>query len=381
MSFGHSHPRMHCPTSINFQVSGNSHLCRGRFSHGYSLDLPQSSTQTSGNGKFDVGGTNTEQAIVVFGLGKGGRSYYAINLADPSRSLHQWALCPDEPYNYPATRIKSGQSATPIANMGPLHQHSDRRAGDDSVSRQPANRIWSWMHLLGGGYSDTRIEVALPGSPAGAGLEHQAGPQRPRRRGELRETPFASGTPVARPGQVRVSTGVVPLQYAQGSGLDKRAHFTDIYCSLWALGSNAAQGTTGGYQNFILDSASVDSWVTRQVYSQAVAAGSAWEWADHHPAGSLQHPLFPGGAHHSADRYTRGHRRGICDGRSEQSPGRLFSHYSLEQTGPASSQRAVRSPGQSQQQPQGWFAPWGLRTWRMPAAPVRRSRRPAAPIS
>ncbi len=246
----------------------------------YLLDLPQSSSQTTGNGKFDVAGTNTERAIIVFGLGKGGRSYYALNIADPGSPTMAWALCPDEPYNYPASRIKSGQATAPIANMG-LSTSIPTVARVTTSLETSSNQVVDAI-LLGGGYSDTTTEAQLPGSLSASVVTYTgssgslAGPALNTKlgrsavaievsTGHILRIWDTSGTTGAGP----VSTGVVPFEYAVGSGLNQRAYFTDIYGSLWALGSNSAQGS-GGYASFILDSASIDSWVPRQVYLQQV---------------------------------------------------------------------------------------------------------------
>ncbi len=233
----------------------------------YLLDLPQVSGQTTGNGKYDVGssGSTKEQAIAVFGLGKGGRSYYAINIIDPGAPSMQWSLCPDEPNNY-SGRILSG-SATTIANMG-LSTCTPTIARVTTSLEGKSNQLVDAI-LLGGGYSDINIEAALPGVPAGPANGTKLGRGVVAinvNSGNILKTWDTSGTTGAGP----VSAGVVPFEYAVGSGLNQRAYFTDIYGSLWALGSSAAQGATGGYQNFILDSASIDSWVTRQVYWQQV---------------------------------------------------------------------------------------------------------------
>ena len=258
------------PYIDQLQNSGNAHVFAVDGSPTvYLLDLPQTTSQTSGNGKFDVAGTNTERAIVVFGLGKGGRSYYAINIADPGAPSMQWALCPDEPNNYPSTRVKSSQATTPIAKMGlstctPTVARVTTSLENSAKPNQVVDAI-----LLGGGYSDINIEAALPGSPAGPALNTPLGRSAIAievNSGDILRIWDTSGTTGAGP----VPAGVVPFEYAVGSGLNQRAYFTDLYGSLWALGSNAAQGTSGGFQNFILDSASVDSWVPRQVYWQQV---------------------------------------------------------------------------------------------------------------
>jgi len=262
------------PYIDQLQISGNSHtfIVDGPPTV-YHLDLPQTSLQTSGNGKFDVNGAESERALVIFGLGKGGRSYYAINIEDPAAPSMQWALCPDEPFNYPASRNKSGASATPIANMGLstcVPTIARVATGRSDISKP--NLIVDTV-LLGGGYSDTNIEAALPGTPAGPALNTRLGRSAIALEvysGDILAIWDTSGTSGAGP----VATGIVPHELAVGSGLDHRAYFTDINGGLWALGSNARQNIAGN-TDFRLDSAKIDDWIQRNVYRQAVTAGAA----------------------------------------------------------------------------------------------------------
>jgi len=239
----------------------------------YLLDRPQTDMQTAGNGKFDVSTDRPERAIVIFGLGKGGRSYYAINVADPAIPTMQWSLCPDEPNNYSDSsgRIKSG-SATTIAKMGlSTCIPTIARVATARVNTAKPNLIVDAV-MLGGGYSDNNIEGALPGTPAGPAKNTPLGRSVIAievSSGDILSIWDISSNASAGP----VSVGVVPHEYAEGSGLNQRAYFTDNFGGLWALGSDTRQGSSGGYLQFRLDSSKIDDWVARNVYRQAVVSG------------------------------------------------------------------------------------------------------------
>ena len=239
----------------------------------YLLDRPQTASQPSGNGKFDIGATNAERALVIFGLGKGGRSYYAIKIEDPVVPVMQWSMCPDESNNYPTSRIKSGTAAT-ISKMGlSTCMPTIARVATGVENTSKPNMIVDAV-LLGGGYSDKNMEAALPGTPttgltAGTALGRSAIAIEVYT-GDILHVWDTSGTSGAGP----VPAGVVPHEYAEGSGLHQRAYFTDMYGGLWALGSTTMRGMESGvdYSMFRLDSANVDTWTARNVYRQTVAS-------------------------------------------------------------------------------------------------------------
>ena len=240
----------------------------------YLLDLPQTATQATGNGIFDLGAAYPERAMVVFGLGKGGRSYYCLNIADPGTPLMQWALCPNEQYNCPGSRILGG-SASVIAAMG-LATPQPTFARVFTSLEGTVNQIVDVV-LLGGGYSDPNIEAALPATATATNLNSMPAQNTPLGRGavavdvwsgNILNTWSTAGTSGAGP----VTAAVIPLDLVNGSGIDQRAYFTDYYGSLWALGGTAPQ--VAPYTMFRTDTPAIANWNVRQVYTQPVTAGS-----------------------------------------------------------------------------------------------------------
>ena len=237
----------------------------------YFLDLPQTAVQATGNGVFDVGATNPERAVVVFGLGKGGRSYYAINVADPLNPTMQWSLCPNEQYNYPTSRVLGG-SRTDIGNMG-LATCIPTLARVATSREGTTNQVVDVV-LLGGGFSDPLIEAALPATATTSVIASYPAVNTALGRsavainvytGNILNTWNTGGTSGAGP----VPAGVMPMAIDANSYLSARGYFTDYYGSLWALGgtSMAASPRT----MFRVDTVSIDSWNLRQVYTQTVS--------------------------------------------------------------------------------------------------------------
>ncbi len=241
----------------------------------YLLDLPQSSTQSVGNGVYNNTTGSLERAILVFGLGKGGRSYYAINLADPANPTLQWTLCPNEQYNLPAARVLGGSSAV-ISKMG-LATSQPVFARVATSKEVVTNQIIDAV-LLGGGYSDVNIEGALPTTAVTATLGSMPAKNTLLGRsvvamdvynGNVLATFDISTTSGAGP----VPTAAIPMELVSGAGIISRAYFNDYYGSLWALGGTTYQASP--YTMFRVDTPILDNWGIRQVYTQPVTAGNA----------------------------------------------------------------------------------------------------------
>ncbi len=125
----------------------------------YHLDLPPT-TGGSGNGVVD----STERAVAVFGLRKGGRSYYALDIHNPFTPTMKWSLVPDEAeiFPFPASRLSvaSLNQATVtniVKTMG--YSTSTPALGRISFDGKLKDAIF-----LGGGFSVPEVEANFAAS-------------------------------------------------------------------------------------------------------------------------------------------------------------------------------------------------------------------------
>ncbi|HWQ07659.1 MAG TPA: hypothetical protein VN436_01070, partial [Holophaga sp.] len=89
----------------------------------YHLDLP-SSSGVSGDGKVEITTSpGPERVIALFGLGKGGRSYYALDVSNPFSPSVKWSIVPDEAAYFPASRILTRTGAPTISTVRTLLAH------------------------------------------------------------------------------------------------------------------------------------------------------------------------------------------------------------------------------------------------------------------
>lgn len=244
----------------------------------YLLDLPAANA-VRGNGVFDVDASTKERALVIFGLGKGGRSYYAIDVRDPANPVFAennavygagmgWSLCPDETDNYPAgrfiapamssqnTAITSMGLSTSVPTLGRIVATSSYLAKD--------------VVFVGGGFSIREIEAKLPAKPNPA-------PNTDTRLGRSVLALDAKGGNILSVWDLTsdssvgpISSGVVPYTFFRGSGFHQRAYFADYYGGLWALGYTGTDTS-----NIRKDSSYLDEWSAspRPVYKQALPNG------------------------------------------------------------------------------------------------------------
>lgn len=230
----------------------------------YHLDLPNSAGGP-GNGVQDVA---TERAMVLFGLRKGGRSYYAIDIHDPFNPALKWSLVPDEAAVFPTSRIASGGPL--LTTVQPLLNKMGFSTCTPALGRIMFGRQFDSTGLpisgtgrirdaifLGGGYSVPEVETNFAGTKLGrsvmaldvytgevlaaADLGTNAGP---------------------------VSAGLVPFEFILNSGMAQRAYFLDYFGGLWAWGSGKT-ATSAPYTDHRIDSSDLDLWTVDG------AAGSA----------------------------------------------------------------------------------------------------------
>ena len=255
-------------TSTNshpFMVDGSPTL--------YFLDLP-SISGGSGNGVLDgasdtisnyLTDTTHERAIAIFGLRKGGRSYYAINLHDPFNPSLQWSLVPDEASSLPQSRNKTGLDdatlRTIVSNMG-------YSTCSPSIGRILYGGVYTDVVFLGGGYSVPEIEAKFTGTPklgrSILAIEVNSG----NILAAVDLTSSGIGGNTIGP----VPAGIVPFEFFLGSGMAQRAYFLDMWGGLWCWGSKQVISDTSSlYNHFRMDTSEFKQWTSDGSISTAIA--------------------------------------------------------------------------------------------------------------
>ena len=254
----------------------------------YFLDLPPTGSML-GNGTVD----STETARVVFGLRKGGRSYYALDIHDPFNPTMSWALSPDETTADPTIldgRIEASNTAMAKTVVEDMGFSSSALAVGRVAYGSPVTHLRDAL-FLGGGLSTPDIDAQFPDS---------SGNPTPLGRSAL-AVDIANGNilmawdflhdstmSATAAGMGPVGAGVVPFEYFLNSGLAQRAYFTDYNGSLWALGSGKTTVASDGF-NYRRDTSNLDAWtqdgnVGSAPYLRKIYAGAANDYVSTLPA-------------------------------------------------------------------------------------------------
>jgi hypothetical protein len=243
----------------------------------YHLDIP-SKADGIGDGIVNHG----ERVLAVFGLGKGGRSYYALNIEDPFNPKIQWTLVPDEASTFPASSIELGcdKSADAVQKMLGRWGFSTgapafgRIIFNGSNGRQLRDAVF-----LGGGFSvpeieaqkvDRDMEVQFKGSSYGM-------PLGPLGRSIMALDVYTGKVLAAEelPSDAGpVGAGMVPFEFIINSGTAQRAYFLDFKGGLWAWGSVETE-RSDPYRDFRIDTSEINHitnpWKLRKVYQDTSA--------------------------------------------------------------------------------------------------------------
>jgi hypothetical protein len=214
----------------------------------YFDDKPVSVSNSVGNGIVD----GKDVALLIFGLGKGGRSYYCLNVGDPSAPLvpkYKWVLRPDD------VAATGGNPTVRTMGLSTCKPTTGRAVGSDGM-------VADYV-MLGGGFSNADIEgnvgwtTSDPPRPFGHSIlmfDVNKGPGN-----------YLTGT-----GNIiswtdslmgSVPAGAMPFEFYTGSFMTQRVYFTDRLGGVWALGNTS---TTGGLRD--PDTSLVSAWKLRPVF-------------------------------------------------------------------------------------------------------------------
>ena len=217
----------------------------------YFLDLPSSGG--NGNGKIDKG----ERAIAIIGLGKGGRSYYALDISNPFTPALKWSLVPDEMANFNTARNLTGMDNTTLTN---IISNMGFSTGSPAFGRILYNNVLRDAVFLGGGFSVPNVDTAFGAKLGRSVLALDVYTGEVLAAVDLTGITLTSKQKAIGP----VGSGVIPFEFIANSGMAQRAYFMDYTGGLFAWGSKALG--TGSYSNFRADTSELSKWNIRRVF-------------------------------------------------------------------------------------------------------------------
>jgi hypothetical protein len=225
---------------------GNTHLHMVDGSPAiYFLDLPASGSST-GNGLVD----STERAVAIVSLGKGGRSYYALDIHNPFTPALLWSLVPDEWANFPSGRIDTPNGGPSLDTVQGVLKNFGFSTCVPAFGRIQFNGVLHDCVFLGGGLSSTAVDAGFTAqAPNGLGrsviaLDVYSGTVLGAV--DLTAASIGGSTVGSVPG------GVIPFEFILNSGMAERAYFMDYNGGLWSWGSKNTS-TASGYSGFRID--------------------------------------------------------------------------------------------------------------------------------
>jgi hypothetical protein len=243
----------------------------------YALDLPSSSGGSS-NGTVDSG----ERALVLFGLRKGGRSYYCLDIHDPFNPAVKWSLVPDEvaANGWPSSRVVTGGPsaatvAAVVAGMG-------FSTCTPAIGRILFNGIYKDAVFFGGGYSNSAVEANFSSALLGRSvlaLDVYTGAALAAV--DLTATSITGTASTLGP----IASSVVPFEFILNSGLAQRAYFLDLKGGLWCWGSKGVVTTSGSaYQGYRSDTSELTRWTTDGTTSGSAGIRKVYQDSTANPA-------------------------------------------------------------------------------------------------
>jgi hypothetical protein len=210
----------------------------------YFLDLPPSSGG-SGNGVID----NTERAVAIVSLGKGGRSYYALDIHNPVQPAILWSLVPDEWSYFPPSRIlANGPSLDAVQK---ILKNFGFSTCTPAFGRIEFNGVLHDAVFLGGGFSVPEVDANFTAqAPKGLGRSVMA---LDVYTGQVLAAVDMTDSSIIGSNTIGpIGSGLVPFEFILNSGMAQRAYFTDYTGGLWSWGSKNVS-TSSSYPNFRID--------------------------------------------------------------------------------------------------------------------------------
>lgn len=237
-------------SSLNTWRTGNTHLYLADGSP--VLYLNEHGTP---NGLVD----GTDFARVVFGLGKGGRSYYCLkfNNNDPTQPQVDWRLRPDE--------IAPSDASAPnrtIKTMG-------FSTSTPTIARITDGIYLKDVFLIGGGMTttdtDAKFSAATTATPPGYGANTKLGRSilalNVADGSIVKVWDFVQDSSLGAPSTIGcIPSSVTPVEVISGSFSTQRVYFTEGSGGAWVLGAVASSGSRA-------DTNAISGWSLRHLYA------------------------------------------------------------------------------------------------------------------
>jgi len=242
------------PKLSRLQAKGNAHI--------YTVDgspYIYFDDSTTKNRKVD----STDKVRVIFGMRKGGRSYYALDVVDPLHPKLVWML---DPNNSTDPTIRTMGLATSVPSVARVEIGSPATVKD--------------VLFLGGGMSNNELDAITIGNNASAtklgrsllALDVLTG-------APVKTYDFINNAALAAsfPNMGAIGAGAFPLEFYVGSRKSQRVYFGDYSGGVYALGSMKQFVTSPvGWR---VDSSNIDEWTSdgsANVSSTPGNAGVRW---------------------------------------------------------------------------------------------------------
>ena len=197
-----------------------------------------------------VDNTN-DKAMVIFGLGKGGRSIYALDVSSLTSPVLKWMLRPDD---------ETGTNANPaIANMGMSTGMSDQaKIRTSTTSGGVTTYAYKDLLFINGGLSTSEVDTNFSTRLGRSILAVETQTGTPYQTWDFLNDTFLSGS---FPSMGSIPAGPMALEVLTGTSLAQRVYFADRSGGVYALGCGKQQAVTTTNPGFRLESSDPKEWV------------------------------------------------------------------------------------------------------------------------
>lgn len=237
------------PKLSRLQAAGNTHI--------YTVDgspYIYFDDSATGNRKVD----STDKIRVIFGLRKGGRSYYALDVVDPLNPKLAWVV---DPNNSTDPTLRTMGLSTSVPSVARVD------IGSPAVKQD--------VVFLGGGLSNNELDaIPIGNNPTATKLGRSLIALDVLTGAPVKTYDFINNAALAAqfPNMGAISAGASPLEFYVGSRKAQRVYFGDYSGGVYALGSMKLLATPPvGWR---LDSSNIDEWTSDGTANTSVTPGN-----------------------------------------------------------------------------------------------------------